>query len=124
MEPQVPKSDHPKSPGSTNTLSAFSIMAKSIEILTQRTNAPEMNLASPFELYTSAPSLNTSFISVWYFWNAFITALADQMKMPAFQRKSPLCRNVVASSRFGFSVNVFTFRSEEHTYELQLLMSY
>src|SRR5690606_29996068 len=83
--------------------------AKSIEILTHRTKAPEMNFASLSELYTSAPSLKTSFISVWYFWNAPIIASADQINIPAFQRKSPLCRNVVASSRFGFSVNVFTF---------------
>ena len=33
---------------------------------------------------------------------------ADQMKIPAFHRKSPLCIKDCASSRLGFSVNVFT----------------
>src|SRR5690606_36032168 len=50
MEAQVPRSDQPKSPGNTNTLSAFSMTAKSMEILTHRTNAPEMNFISRLEL--------------------------------------------------------------------------
>src|SRR5690606_19536138 len=112
MDAQVPRSDQPKSAGSTYTLSAFSMMAKSMEMFTHRTNAPEMNFASRSVLYTSAPSLNTSFISVWYLSKAWMMDRADQMKMPAFQRKSPLCRNVLASSRLGFLVKVF--RSEEH----------
>ncbi len=52
--------------------------------------------------------LNSAWCSGRYFSNAATMFFTFQTKMPEFQKNSPHCRNVCASSRSGFSVKHFT----------------
>ena len=52
--------------------------------------------------------LNMAWCSGRYFRKASTMVCTFQMKMPEFQKNSPVCRKVCASSRFGFSVKHLT----------------
>ena len=46
-----------------------------------------------------------------------VVAPSDHMKMPAFHKKSPLSKKLFAISNSGFSVKVFTAKTEEFPFK-------
>ena len=81
-----------------------------MDMLGQVGNICWMNASSSGVPMSVSPSANLFAISGRNSWNALRIESKLQMNIPEFHRKSPLCRNTFASSRFGFSVNAFTLQ--------------
>ena len=106
----MPTSLHPKSVQRTYTLVAFSIIPTSIEILGQAANCFCTTCSLPGRPKLSEQASKRIETSGKYCLIASIIDPAFQMKIPVFQKNSPLSTKTWASSRLGFSVNVFTDR--------------
>src|SRR5690606_24079916 len=117
---QVPRSDQPKYDGITYTFFAFSMIPISMEIFVHCAYTELIICDSEGVLYAFLALRNTSLSSGKYFSNACKIVFTFHTKMPEFHKKSPLLRKVCASSRGGFSVNVFTL----HTLSCSSVLSY
>ena len=84
------------------------MIPKSIDILGQAAKFSSIKCFSSGVLNTLMFSSNRFEISGKNRWNALIIVCTFQMKIPEFQKNSPLSTNILANSRLGFSVNVFT----------------
>ena len=105
----VPRSVHPKETHSTYTFDACSITAKSMEMFMHDGKLRSIYAASSCVPKISSPASKMVTTSGQYSWNALMIAEVFHRKIPESQKNSPVSRNTFASSRFGFSVNVFTF---------------
>src|SRR5699024_4498780 len=84
-DPQVPKSDQPKSPNDTYTLSAFSMMPKSMETLGQAGKFSSMNCFSWTVPYTSLPGASLEVSSGSRASFALMMVFTFHMNRPEFQ---------------------------------------